>query len=64
MNKEKPESCAACNFFNSAIYGRCILKGTWYGVEDGEWIHVHRPNWCPLDKDGKSNGNADCGSEP
>lgn len=52
MKKRKPKRCSECRCFNSAIYGMCMVKGTWFGVEDGAWIHEKRPNWCPLDEKG------------
>ena len=58
-DKEKPKSCGECNFFNSAVYGRCIIKGTWFGAEDSEWIHKERPNWCPMNKEGAKDENTD-----
>ena len=52
-DKEETKSCEQCNFLSSAVYGRCILKGIWFGTEDSYWIHVQRPNWCPLKKEEK-----------
>jgi hypothetical protein len=49
-----PKRCAECRGFNSAIYGRCEVKGVWFGAEDGAWIHDKRPNWCPIEEKGRS----------
>jgi len=50
--KKLPSCCSDCRFFNSSIYGRCEIKGIWFGAEDGAWFSDQRPNWCPLDEKG------------
>ena len=57
--KEETKSCGQCNFFSNAVYGRCILKGIWFGAEDSEWIHKERPNWCPMNNEGAKDENTD-----
>ena len=43
-----PKKCAECPCFDDAIYGKCQVKDTWLGAEDGAWFSDTRPNWCPL----------------
>lgn len=43
-----PKRCAECPCFDDAIYGKCQVKDTWLGAEDGAWFSNQRPNWCPL----------------
>jgi hypothetical protein len=58
--KEETKSCGQCNFFSNAVYGRCILKGIWFGAEDSEWIYITRPKWCPMNKETEKDEDHDC----
>ena len=43
-----PQKCVECPSFSSAVYGRCLEKDIWFGVEDHKMINITVPNWCPM----------------